>query len=389
METNNEKEAEKRTPEATVKRTDASDAENPHPDEDSITAKCTSVCSIEGQRLGQDQSLIVPVWVSSSENAQEDVLTYALIDYQSNATFITDRLRKSLKIDGVDSHLRLSTMHRENELIQCKKVQGLMVTDFKRQVSIPLPKVCTRDAIPYKPSQIPKPEVAIQWDHLNRIASELMPFREDVEVELLLGTNCPKGVKPGEVIPGGDNDPYGIKTDLGWGIVGRVCKSPTEEEYKEPPGSWTNRIVTREEASFALETRTKEIISPACVKQMLERDFHERTEPKSLHEQSLSGDDRRFIEMLEDGIHNSIDDHYEMPLPLLSHNAKLPNNKSQALRRLSLLKARFKRDPSYHRDYAEFMEETIKNCAEKVPVDERTSLAMGLMHITSQFFFLA
>ena len=86
METNNEKEAEKRTPEATVKRTDASDAENPHPDEDSITAKCTSVCSIEGQRLGQDQSLIVPVWVSSSENAQEDVLTYALIDYQSNAT---------------------------------------------------------------------------------------------------------------------------------------------------------------------------------------------------------------------------------------------------------------------------------------------------------------
>lgn len=52
--------------------------------------KCTSVCSVEGQQSGQDQSLIIPVWVSSSKNPQNDVLTYALIDSQSNATFITD-----------------------------------------------------------------------------------------------------------------------------------------------------------------------------------------------------------------------------------------------------------------------------------------------------------
>ena len=134
--------------------------------------KCTSVCSIEGQQSRQDQSVIIPVWVSSSKNPQNDVLTYALIDCQSNATFITEKLEQSLEVDSVTSHLRLTTMHQENEIVECKKVQGLVVTDLKRQVHIPLPKVYTREAIPYKPHQIPKPEVAMQWDHLQTVLLE-------------------------------------------------------------------------------------------------------------------------------------------------------------------------------------------------------------------------
>lgn len=106
----------------------------------------------------------------------------------------------------------------------------------------------------------------MQWDHLNRIASELMPWRDDVEVRLLKETNCPKAIKPSKVIPGADHDPHGIKTDLRWGIIGRVSNTPPEDS----PGSWTNRVVSREEASFALENRGKKIISPACVKQMFE-----------------------------------------------------------------------------------------------------------------------
>ena len=48
-----------------------------------------------------------------------------------------------------------------------------------------------------------------------------MPYRDDIEVGLLIGTNCPKAIKPREVIPGADHDQYGIKTDLGWGIICR------------------------------------------------------------------------------------------------------------------------------------------------------------------------
>ena len=98
-----------------------------------------------------------------------------------------------------------------------------------------------------------------------------MPYRGDLEVGLLIRTNCPKAIKPRQVIPGADNNPHGIKTDLGWGIVGRVYKSPDHKE--EPCGSWANKIITREEATFTAEHRAKEIISAACVRQMFERDF--------------------------------------------------------------------------------------------------------------------
>lgn len=38
-----------------------------------------------------------------------------------------------------------------------------------------------------------------------------MPVSEEIEIELLFGTNCTRAIKPEEVIPGGDNDPYGEK----------------------------------------------------------------------------------------------------------------------------------------------------------------------------------
>ena len=42
-----------------------------------------------------------------------------------------------------------------------------------------------------------------------------MPCREDVQVGMLIGTDCTKAIKVCEVIQGGDNDPYGIKTLVG------------------------------------------------------------------------------------------------------------------------------------------------------------------------------
>jgi hypothetical protein len=181
------------------------------------------------------------VWVSSQENPNVESLTYALIDCQSNATFVTEKLRKELNVEGVESHLLLSTMHMDSEMIQCRKVKDLNVKNFKRDVSISLAKVFTRNNIPFKSSQIPKPEVAEQWSHLKVIGSELMPYRADLEVGLLIGTNYPKAIKPREIIPGSDNDPYGVKTDLEWGILGRVFQSPQEVDHE----IWSNELYRR------------------------------------------------------------------------------------------------------------------------------------------------
>ena len=81
---------------------------------------------------------------------------------------------------------------------------------------------------------------------------------------------------------------------------------------------------------------------------MFQLDFQERCEVKN--EQSLSVEDQKFLKILGDCIHKRENGHYKMPLHLRSE-VELPNNRSLALKRLFLLKERFKRNPGYYKDY--------------------------------------
>ena len=106
-----------------------------------------------------------------------------------------------------------------------------------------------------------------------------MRLDEDAEVGLLIGLNCARAIKPLEVIPGKQDDPYAKKTALGWGIIGAV-RSSNEED----PDIACNRVVTCEVQGapkgrvchFAFKTQVKEVISPSNVSKMFTLDFSER-----------------------------------------------------------------------------------------------------------------
>jgi hypothetical protein len=53
-----------------------------------------------------------------------------------------------------------------------------------------------RNGIPSNRSQIPRPEVAAQWEHLRVIADKMMPYDPNVEISMLIGNNCPRIVRP-------------------------------------------------------------------------------------------------------------------------------------------------------------------------------------------------
>ena len=92
-----------------------------------------------------------------------------------------------------------------------------------------LHKTYTRDDIPSKRVEIPRTETAKVWPHLSGIASKLYPYQVDVEVGLLIGSNCPSAIKPEELIPWRRSDPYAIRTLLGWGIIGPISGSSNKE----------------------------------------------------------------------------------------------------------------------------------------------------------------
>ena len=159
--------------------------------------------------------------------------------------------------------------------------------------------------------------------------------------------------------------------------MGPVATSefPLDDQALE---SSCHRILAREvvsgagdsQLSFIFQGKTKEVINPSAINQMFELDFMEHKSNKSRH--GPSKEDRKFLEIAEQGIHRCEDGHYELPLPLKDTYIELPNNRIAALRRLSQLKRRLeaRNSQKYKVDYVEFMKKIIASgYAGRVPAE--------------------
>ena len=74
--------------------------------------------------------------------------------------------------------------------------------------------------------------------------------------------------------------------------------------------------------------------------------------------------------------------HYQIPLPFKDHVVSVPNNKQQALSRITWLKKRLENDPKFHDDYSAFMKELVdKGYGRKVPLDQKNDKSLGAWYI--------
>ena len=55
-------------------------------------------------------SMIVPVWVATADNPKEEVLVYALLDTQSDTTFVVSEVDEQMNINGDPVELKLTTL---------------------------------------------------------------------------------------------------------------------------------------------------------------------------------------------------------------------------------------------------------------------------------------
>ena len=167
-------------------------------------------------------SMIIPVYLSHQENPQNEVLTYAMMDSQSDTTFVKQNVCHELEVQGQDIDLLLSTMFSEDECVHSFKIKGMSVWGYDSEICIALPATYTRAVMPANRGHIPSAGLAASWPHLlERIADKLMPLAS-CDVGLLIGYNCPWALVPREILTCDSSDIYGQWTDLGWGIVGSV-----------------------------------------------------------------------------------------------------------------------------------------------------------------------
>lgn len=330
----------------------------------------TGAVSLKNSGKGSKCSMIVPVFVSHCDDPNNERLVYALLDTQSDTTFILEETCSALGVKGTEVKLSLSTMYATDKVVTSSKVKGLTVRGLNNGPKISLPDTYTRNIMPANHEHIPTAEMARQWPHLEPIAEYLEPLRS-CEIGLLIGYNCPKALVPREVIAPSDDGPYGQRTDLGWSIVGVVDHDYCEKDVF----GLSHRILSREVSSlsveennrapqvlFSLRTSIKEIVS-SDVLGILESEFSD----SALSGTAMSQHDRQFLSILSQNICFK-NGHYEMPLPFKNQDPHLPNNKSAALVRLKSLRRRLEREGTFCQHYSEFMQELIRNGhAETVP----------------------
>ena len=335
-----------------------------------------NLCDMKNIDSSGMHSLIVPVWLHHRKNTNNKLLTYALLDEQSDACFVKEDPLRRLDVNGPEVELKLSTVLAE-KVVKSRRVEGLVVRGYSEDVEIPLLKIYSRSSITTRKSQIPRPESAFNWPHLQKISEKIMPLNEDLEVGLLIGINCFRATKPLEVIPGQEDDPYAKRTALGWGIIGAI-RSSNKEDAETRSDIACNRIVTcevqaksdRKMCHFEFKTHVKEMFSPSDASKMFTLDFNERR----ADEKPLSVEDQRFLKIVREGVHQLEDGHYEMPLPMRSEKVELPNSKELAMSHLMKLKQRLTSDDEFRKDYNCFMQDiTSSGYAERVPVDEAST----------------
>ena len=326
----------------------------------------TKATSYSNNRVNKESSclttMIVPVYLSTVDNPEHEILVYTLLDTMSDTTFITSGCAQRLNATSTPACLRLLTITSENVNVPCHRYHQLMVRGYKSTKRIALPTAYSRDSIPIDRRHIPTPMTAKQWPHLQKIQDHLVD-EQDCPVGVLIGYDCVAALAPLNIIKGEENEPFAVETELGWSIVGgrQPCL------YDRIGNSHCIVEEGPTKMSYSYHTSVKDISSEHLVK-LIERDFQDNSQA----DEYMSQDDKLFMQIMKSGVNQRPDGFYQLPLPFKKGIPNLPDNKKAAMTRASSLRQQLLKKPEYREKYTTFMQEILdKNEAEKIPESER------------------
>ena len=306
-------------------------------------------------------SMVVPVRLHHSQQPDNQLITYAVLDPQSDACFAKASVLESMGVVGEETNLELSTMAGKARM-KTSVVNGLTIESLETGSKIELPRIFARDDIPIDRKLIPRKNTVQSWRHLTDVASDLPDYYQDADIGLLIGLNCGRALKPKKIVTGADTEPWAVLTELGWSVVGMI-NNGTQKQAGCCVVSTGNDAPTV--CHYAFRTRVKEI-TPTEVSRLFDLDFKEFG-----GDTKTSQEDKRFMQMMEDQMTQREDGHFVAPLPLKDPDFTFQNNRSVAVQRLNSLKRRMLTDPQFRDDYQSFMADMIeKGYAEEIPDDE-------------------
>ena len=147
-------------------------------------------------------SLYVPVFLSSKSNPTKEVKVTAMLDVQSDTSFVLEDTADLLPAPSQRVFLNLTTLTSSNLSVECNKYEDLQVRAIDSNEYITLPEAYSRQRICEKVGQIPSRSMVNDLPRLRELAPQ---FEEQpiTTVALLVGANVADALKPIEVKDGG------------------------------------------------------------------------------------------------------------------------------------------------------------------------------------------
>ena len=158
-----------------------------------ITNTCTAVCGDDNGGVSCSKILLVDIVKPDERNVSSRV--YAIIDDQSNSSLISSELVDKLGADDPMEKYYLSTCSGNGETKFGRRVSGLVIRSASNGREAHLPMLVECDSFPDDKKEIPTPEVAQRFPHLQDIAQEIPPRDESTGMHILLGRDATELLK--------------------------------------------------------------------------------------------------------------------------------------------------------------------------------------------------
>lgn len=186
------------------------------------TSVCTEICGTGLQ--GKSCSKICLVNVYPAGCPEEKKRIYVMLDDQSNLSLARSAFFRMFNVQGEVFPYAMRTCSGTVDT-SGRRAKDFVVESLDGKVSMNLPTLIECNSIPDNRMEIPTPEAAAYYPHLQTIASQIPSLDPAADILILIGRDLIRAHKVRKQRNGPHNAPYAQLLDLGWVIVGDVCLS--------------------------------------------------------------------------------------------------------------------------------------------------------------------
>ncbi|XP_069104772.1 uncharacterized protein [Argopecten irradians] len=327
------------------------------PHNEKVTANCTRINNARGQ--SKSCAKILMVNVHPTQEPQNTVKMYALLDEQNNRSLVRPAFFQLFDKKYETVNYSLSTCSGLASATG-RKACDFTVSALDGSFNADLPCLLECDNIPNEREEIPTPDVALSYPHLSDLAQYIPDLDPSVEIVMLLGRDIPEVHHVQDQRIGPSGSPYAQQLHLGWTIIGETCLGTM---HRPDTVNVNKTYLIKDRPSLCKPCpyglRVKEHApSDTTAHDECEHSIFQRT--RDDEKLGLSREDQEFLKIMDRDFIKDLHGRWTAPLPFKPHRPRLPNNKSQAVKRAHILDNTLRKDPIKRAHFITFMQKLFE-----------------------------